>query len=61
VTFREVPPKAEKSWRLVSRIKRAVTRGWYWILGMVFLLSTTAVIFVSYRLIAIWFKDYQAL
>jgi hypothetical protein len=58
VTFRDVPSKADKSWKLISRIKRHVTRGWYGILGAIFLLSSVSAFFVSYRLVSIWLKDY---
>ena len=58
VYFRAVPEKAHRSWKFVKRLKRRMVRAGYWIMGVVFVATTIGAIFVSYRMIAIWFRDY---
>ena len=58
VTFRSVPEKANKSLKFFSKLKRIIYRGWYWFLGVVFLGTTVAVMFVTYRMVSIWLRDY---
>jgi Mn2+/Fe2+ NRAMP family transporter len=58
VTFRSVPEKADNSLKFIGKLKRSVSRGWYWIVGIVFLGTTLTVIFLSYRIFSIWFRDY---
>ena len=58
VYFRAVPEKAHRSWKFVKRLKRRMVRTGYWIMGVVFVAITIGAIFVSYRMIAIWFRDY---
>ena len=58
VTFRSVPEKANKSLKFFSKLKLIINRGWYWFIGVVFLGTTVAVMFVTYRMVSIWLKDY---
>ena len=58
VTFRSVPEKANKSSKFFSKLKRNINRGWYWFIGVVFLGTTVAVMFVTYRMVSIWLRDY---
>ena len=53
VTFRSVPEKANKSLKFFSKLKRIINRGWYWFIGLVFLGTTMAVMFVTYRMVSI--------
>ena len=58
ISFHTVPHKAEKSWKFFKRLKRNIARGGYWLMGIVFLGTTIGALFVSYRMIAIWLRDY---
>jgi Mn2+/Fe2+ NRAMP family transporter len=58
VTFRSVPEKSNISLKFFSKLKRNINRGWYWFIGIVFLGTTVAVMFVTYRLVSIWLRDY---
>jgi hypothetical protein len=58
VTFRSVPEKANKSLKFFSKLKRIINRGWYWFIGVVFLCTTVAAMFVTYRMVSIWLRDY---
>lgn len=58
VTFRSVPEKASKTWRLVSRLKRNISRGWYWFISAVFVGTTVGAIFITIRMASIWLRDY---
>lgn len=58
VNFHSVPHKADQSWKFFKRLRRNITRAWYWFLGLVFIGTTVGAIFVSYRMITIWLKDY---
>lgn len=58
VNFHAVPQKADRSWTFFKRVRRMITRVWYWFMGMVFIGTTVGAIFVSYRMITIWLKDY---
>ena len=58
VTFRSVPEKASKTWSIFSRLKRNISRGWYWFISIVFLGTTVAAIFITIRMVSIWLRDY---
>ena len=58
VYFYAVPEKADQSWKFVKRLKRRIVRAGFWIMGVVFVATTIGAIFVSYRMIAIWLRDY---
>ena len=58
VTFRSVPKKANKSLKFFSKLKRNINRGWYWFIGVVFLGTTVAVMFVTFRMVSIWLGSY---
>ena len=58
VNFCSVPEKSDSSWKLVARLKRSAVRAGYWLLTVLFFLTTLGALFVSYRLIAIWLRDF---
>ncbi len=58
VNFQSVPNKAESSWSLFERIKRNAIRAWYWLIAVLFVVTTIAVMAISYRMIAVWLRDY---
>ena len=47
-----------KSLKFFSKLKRNINRGWYWFIGVAFLGTTVAVMFVTYRMVSIWLRDY---
>jgi hypothetical protein len=57
-TFRCAPEKADPSWGIVRRLGRHLRRASYWAIGMVFLATTMAGVFVTYRMISEWLRDY---
>ena len=58
VSFRAVPPRADSSWGLFRRLKRMTARAGYWLMAAVFLATTVGVVVVSYRMLAVWFRDF---
>jgi hypothetical protein len=57
-SFRAVPPRADSSWGLFRRLKRRVVRIGYWLMAALFIGTTAGVMAVSYRLLAVWFRDF---
>lgn len=53
-TFRVIPARADKSLGFFGRLKRKLSRGWYWLIGIIFVATSAAVLFVSYRLLFVW-------
>ncbi len=58
-TFQQVPGKAAPSERLLRRLGHSLTRLWQWIIGLLFLAASLALAAFTFRLIFIWFKDYN--
>jgi hypothetical protein len=58
LTFRSIPEQSTKSLKFFSRLKRNMIRAWYWFIGVVFLCSTVAATFLTYRLVSIWLRDF---
>lgn len=58
VNFSSIPEKSDSSWKLIARFKRSAVRAGYWLLAMLFILTTVGALFVSYRMITIWLRDF---
>jgi hypothetical protein len=58
VTFCSIPTRPDDSLPLFSKLKQKVGRGWYWLIGVMFIITTLSAIAVTYRMILIWLKDY---
>lgn len=58
VTFRELPEKPSRLLRFTARLKQNIRRGWYWVIGALFIATTVAAVAITYRLISIWLADY---
>lgn len=58
ITFASVPQKADPSWRFFRRMKRHLSRAGYGLLAVVFAALSAGMLFTSYRMIAIWLRDY---
>ncbi len=57
-TFCSIPEKPNKSYRILAKLKHHIYRGWYWLIGLLFIGTTLATLVLSYRIVSIWFKDY---
>ena len=57
-TFRSAPDRGDETLSFFGRLKRKLHRAWYWIIALVFLSTTIAAIFVTNKLISIWFRDF---
>jgi 1,4-dihydroxy-2-naphthoate octaprenyltransferase len=57
-TFRSAPDKGDETLTFFVRLKRKLHRAWYWIIAMVFLSTTIAALYVTNKLISIWFRDF---
>lgn len=58
VIFRFVPGKTDQSLNFLGKLKRYTLRGWYWFIGVFFLATTMAVMFVTCRIVAVWWRDH---
>lgn len=57
-TFRSAPDRGNETLTFFGRLKRKLHRAWYWIIAMVFLSTTIAAIYITNKLISIWFRDF---
>ena len=57
-TFRFVPEKSNKPWRIIARLKRNIHRTWYWLISIGFLGITAVTVFLTSRMAAIWLKEF---
>ena len=57
-TFPEIPRKSKKEDRFLLKLKLKLKRLWYWILGLLFIFTSIALLIISIRLMGIWFRDY---
>ena len=57
-TFRIVPEKSDKTWKITNRLKRNIHRGWYWLVSFTFVGITVVIIFMTGRMVTIWLKEF---
>lgn len=55
-TFQFVPEKLDRDYGIVARIKRRVSRAWFWFLALLFGGSTLAALFLTLKLGAVWLR-----
>ena len=58
VAFQHVPTKPADRNGWFARTGRSLRRGWYWLLALVFLGTTSVAVFTTVRLVTIWLRDY---
>ena len=58
VTFCSIPKKPDDSLPLFARLKQKAGRGWYWLIGVLFTVTTLSAMAVTYRMVYVWLKDY---
>lgn len=56
--FQNIPRKIEPEDGWLARIKVRLYRFWFLVLGLLFILTTGLVLFISYRLIMDWLSRY---
>ncbi len=59
INFNSVPQCADPSWGVFRRMKRHIVRAGYLLLGIVFVVLTTGIVFVSFRIVSIWLTDFN--
>ena len=59
-TFRHVPGRKDDERGFFKRTQRKLSRFWYWIIGLVFVGTSVAVVVITLRILTIWFKEYGA-
>jgi hypothetical protein len=57
-TFCTIPEKADKTQKFVGRLKRRISRGWYWLIALVFTATVVAALIFTGRLMSIWLQSY---
>lgn len=55
-TFCAIPSPSVSDTSLLQRVQRRLHRAWYWLLALVFLAATVAVVLLTFRLIPIWLR-----
>ncbi|BBO67428.1 hypothetical protein DSCA_13580 [Desulfosarcina alkanivorans] len=58
VTFATVPAKPGRAPGIFSRLKQKIQRGWYWLISVIFLITTVIVIGLTVRMVSIWLREY---
>lgn len=58
LNFQIIPDTHRGQKGLINKTKAAVLRSWYWLIGLIFFISTLGVLGFSWKLIGIWLKDY---
>ena len=56
-TFSNLPSKPRSDEKLIKRIKARIMRGFYYIIGLIFLVLTVAIIFLSLKIFGIWHEN----
>ena len=56
--FQSVPEKAHSGLSFFGKVKRRLHRGWYWIIGVVFLGTTAALVYFTSSVIGVWLREY---
>ena len=57
VTFRSTPEKATAKMGLLERLEHNIHRGWYWIIGVIFLGSTITALMLTLKIGSIWLSN----
>ncbi len=58
-SFISLPAKAETTDGWWRRMRRALSRFWHWLIGLLFIATTLALAAFSFRLFMIWLRDYN--
>jgi hypothetical protein len=56
--FVHIPVKAPEARGWWQRFKGSLARGYYWLLGLIFIALSVGVLVVSWRLMAVWLREY---
>jgi fatty acid desaturase len=58
--FRSVPAKPSPDWAFLGRLRRKMTRAWYWLLALLFVCTTAGALFVTVQMLRVWLDEYTA-
>jgi len=56
VTFEKIPAPADQSFGFLAKIKRKLSRAWYWLVAVAFVGTTVFALILSGRLLSIWLR-----
>lgn len=59
-TFQYVPQALTDSPGWFRRVKRRLSRLWYWLIAMAFLATSAAILVLTLRTLSVWFAEYGA-
>jgi hypothetical protein len=57
-SFQHIPAKANPRHSFLAKLMATLRRTPYWIMALLALISSVAVLFVTYRLFAVWLHDF---
>ena len=57
LTFRSAPDNPSRPLSLLGKITLTVTRAWYWLIGVILLIGTIAMIVITIRMTSIWLRN----
>ena len=57
-SFRSVPAPVTQSMSWFARLGRRLRRAWYWLIATVFIIVSAAAVFVAFRMLVIWVRNY---
>jgi hypothetical protein len=55
-TFSDIPSKPGQSDKFLAMLKRRLSRAWYWVLAVFFLVTSVSALLLTGRLISIWLR-----
>ena len=55
-TFETIPAQADRVDSFLVRIRRKISRAWYWLIALVFVGTTVFALILSSRLLSIWLR-----
>ncbi len=58
LNFKTVPDPAAAAVGVFERLQRRLQRVWCWLLALLFAATTGALLVLSFRVLAIWYRDY---
>ncbi len=57
-TFRSVPTPVSNTMSWFARLGRRLRRAWYWLIAVVFVVASAAAVFVAFRMLVVWSRNY---
>ena len=57
-SFRSAPERLTENRGFLVGLKAKIQRSWYWIKGLVFLISTAVALVITSRMVSVWLAEY---